>query len=272
MPELPEVEITCRGLAPHLIGRRIEAFIVRERRLRWPIAPELPAELAGNCVRALRRRAKYLIFELERGAMIVHLGMSGALRIVAANSIPGKHDHLDWLLDGGRVLRYSDPRRFGSVHFVRGDPEQHCLLSALGPEPLAAEFSAESLHRASRTRRVSIKEFLMNSHIVAGVGNIYANEALFRAGIDPRTRVGRISQERYRTLIAGVRTTLTAALAAGGSSLRDWLHADGSSGYFQQQYYVYDRRGEACRHCKTPIREIRQGQRASFFCPLCQRR
>jgi formamidopyrimidine-DNA glycosylase len=272
MPELPEVETTCRGLAPQLIGRRIEAVIVRERRLRWPVPSDLCAQLAGNRVRALRRRAKYLIFELERGAMIVHLGMSGALRIVASNSNPGKHDHLDWLLAGGQVLRYTDPRRFGSVHFVLGDPEQHSLLSALGPEPLAADFDAQTLHRASRARRVSIKEFLMNSRIVAGVGNIYANEALYRAGIDPRTRVGRLSRERYRALVASVRATLNAALAAGGSSLRDWLHADGSSGYFQQQYFVYDRRGEACRRCGTPIREIRQGQRASFFCPRCQRR
>ena len=272
MPELPEVETTCRGLAPHLVGRRIEALTVRDPRLRWPVPSDLPRKLAGHRVRQLRRRGKYLIFELDRGALIVHLGMSGALRIVPAASIPGKHDHLDWLFEGGIVLRFTDPRRFGSVHFVTGDPEQHRLLSSLGPEPLSANFTPEGLHRTSRGRRISIKELLMNSHIVVGVGNIYANEALFRAGIRPRTSAGRISLERYRVLVECVRDTLKAALIAGGSSLRDWLHADGSTGYFQQQYFVYDRADEACRRCSTPIREIRQGQRASYYCPVCQRR
>lgn len=271
MPELPEVETTCRGLAPHLVGRRIEALTVRDTRLRWPVPSDLPRNLAGQRVHCLRRRGKYLIFELGRGALIVHLGMSGALRVVPLGSMAGKHDHLDWLFEGGTVLRFTDPRRFGSVHFVLGDPEQHRLLSSLGPEPLSASFTAEELHRTSRGRRVSIKEFLMNSHIVVGIGNIYANEALFRARIRPRTSAGRISLERYRVLVECVRDTLNAALIAGGSSLRDWLHADGSTGYFQQQYCVYGQADEACRRCGTPIREIRQGQRASYYCPVCQR-
>ena len=220
----------------------------------------------------LRRRGKYLIFELQKGALIVHLGMSGALRIVPADRIPEKHDHLDWLIEGVGALRFTDPRRFGSVHFVLGNPEEHALLAALGPEPLSNDFTAAGLHRASRGRRVSIKEFLMNSRIVVGVGNIYANESLFRAGIDPRTSAGRISLKRCADLVSAVQATLDAALEAGGSSLRDWLHADGSSGYFQQRYFVYGRAGERCRQCATSIREIRQGQRASFFCPSCQRR
>jgi formamidopyrimidine-DNA glycosylase len=198
--------------------------------------------------------------------------MSGALTIVPADRAPSKHDHLDWLIEGVGALRFTDPRRFGSVHFVLGDPEQHTLLAALGPEPLSADFTAQGLHRLSRGRQVSIKEFLMNSRTVAGVGNIYANEALFRAGIDPRTYAGRVSLKRYGDLVDAVRATLDAALDAGGSSLRDWLHADGASGYFQQQYFVYARGAQACRHCAAPIREIRQGQRASFFCPRCQRR
>ena len=272
MPELPEVETTCRGLRPHLVGRRIEAFKVREARLRWPVQPGLASRIAGQRIEQVRRRGKYLIIELERGALIVHLGMSGALRIVPAASAPQKHDHLDWLIEGVGALRFTDPRRFGSVHFVLGEPEDHALLATLGPEPLSGEFTAAGLHRASRGRRVSIKELLMNSRVVVGVGNIYANESLYRAGIDPRTSAGRVSLRRYVDLVCAVRETLDAALQAGGSSLRDWLHADGGSGYFQQQYFVYARAGEACRRCATPIREIRQGQRASFFCPACQRR
>ena len=272
MPELPEVETTCRGLQPHLTGRRIEAVKVRDARLRWPVPRDLPRRIAGQRIQQLRRRGKYLILELERGALIVHLGMSGALRIVPADRAPEKHDHLDWLIEGVGALRFTDPRRFGSVHFVVGDPEEHALLAQLGPEPLSSDFTAAGLHRASRGRRVSIKEFLMNSRIVVGVGNIYANESLFRAGIDPRTNAGRISLNRYVDLVNAVRATLDAALDAGGSTLRDWLHADGGSGYFQQQYFVYARGGEACRRCTQPVREIRQGQRASFFCPTCQRR
>ena len=272
MPELPEVEITCRGLRPHLVGRRIAALEVRESRLRWPVSKDLATRVAGQRIMQLRRRGKYLIFELERGALIVHLGMSGALRIVPAASTPQKHDHLDWLIEGGGRLRFTDPRRFGSVHFVLDAPEKHALLAALGPEPLSPEFTAAGLHRASRSRRVSIKEFLMNGRIVVGVGNIYANESLYHAGIDPRMNAGRVSLRRYVDLVSAVRVTLDAALKAGGSSLRDWLQADGGSGYFQQHYFVYARAGEPCRRCATHIREIRQGSRASFFCPTCQRR
>lgn len=272
MPELPEVETTRRGLAPHLEGRRIENVLVRDARLRWPVPPELASALAGRRIERLRRRAKYLILDLDRGALILHLGMSGALGLVASGTPAAKHDHIDLVIEGGCSLRLTDPRRFGSVHFITGDPAEHPLLRPLGPEPMSQDFSAERLHAATRGRRASIKETLMDAHVVAGVGNIYANEALFRAGIHPRAAAGRISLHRYASLVQAVRDTLADAIRAGGSSLRDWRHADGSLGYFQQQYFVYGRAGEACRRCEAPIRELRQGQRATYFCARCQRR
>jgi formamidopyrimidine-DNA glycosylase len=272
MPELPEVETTRLGLEPHLLGRRIVAVAIRDARLRWPVERELGSRITGQRIEGLRRRAKYLIVELEQDALIVHLGMSGALSIVPAQSRAGKHDHFELVLDAGSALRLTDPRRFGSVHRVRGAPEAHSLLAKLGPEPLSAQFDAKWLHRVTRGRRASIKETLMNSRVVAGVGNIYANEALFRSRIHPRTPAGRLSERRCAALVAAVRKTLEEAIEAGGSSLRDWHHADGSLGYFQQRYFVYDRAGSGCRTCGTPIRAIRQGQRATYFCPRCQRR
>lgn len=272
MPELPEVETTCRGLAPHLVGRRIVAVAVRDSRLRWPVAKDLAAAVTGQRIIDLRRRAKYLIIELERDALIVHLGMSGALGIVAARSPAGTHDHFELELDAGHALRLTDPRRFGSIHRVRGEPEAHRLLARLGPEPLSAEFDPQRLHRITRGRRASIKETLMNGRIVVGVGNIYASEALFRARIHPRTPAGRISLTRYALLVRCVQETLRAAIEAGGSSLRDWHHADGSLGCFQQSYFVYRREAEACRVCAAPIRSIRQAQRATYYCPRCQQR
>jgi formamidopyrimidine-DNA glycosylase len=272
MPELPEVETTRRGLEPHLLGRGIATVTIRDRRLRWPVAADLAAHITGQRIRALRRRAKYLIIELERDALIVHLGMSGALGIVSAQTPAGKHDHFELALDAGYALRLTDPRRFGSIHRVRGSAETHTLLAHLGPEPLSSEFDAQHLYRVTRARRASIKETLMNSRVVAGVGNIYANEALFRARIHPRTPAGKISLRRYSILVPAVQETLSEAIAAGGSSLRDWRHADGSLGYFQQRYFVYDREGQPCRACGTAIRAIRQGQRATYYCPRCQRR
>ena len=272
MPELPEVDTTRSGLAPHLIGRRIATVRVRDARLRWPIAADLAQAITGATIRDLRRRAKYLIIDLDHGALIVHLGMSGALSVVAHDAPAGKHDHFELVLDGGKMLRLTDPRRFGSVHRVEGAPERHMLLANLGPEPLSAEFDAQALYRITRGRRASIKETLMNARVVVGVGNIYANEALFRARIHPRTPAGRISLQRYAVLVAAVKETLRQAIEAGGSSLRDWHHADGSLGYFQQSYFVYDREGAPCRACESPIRAIRQGQRATYYCPRCQRR
>jgi formamidopyrimidine-DNA glycosylase len=272
MPELPEVETTRRGIEPHLVGKRITQVIIRESRLRWPIAPDFAASLLGQSVVALRRRAKYLLMELGHGTVILHLGMSGALGVVAANTPAGKHDHVDIEVDDEKALRLTDPRRFGSLHFVADNPQRHPLLSELGPEPLSEEFSGAYLHAAMRGRRASIKETLMNARIVVGVGNIYASEGLYRAGIDPRTRAGRISLRRCKALAEAVKQTLADALLAGGSSLRDWHHADGSLGYFQQQYFVYGRAGERCRHCHQTVRTMRQGQRATYFCPCCQKR
>ena len=197
--------------------------------------------------------------------------MSGALGIGQRHTPPGKHDHFELTLENGKVLRLTDPRRFGSVHFVQGDPERHMLLASLGPEPLSEEFDAHALYRATRGRRASIKETLMNSRVVAGVGNIYANEALFRARIHPRTAAGRIGLRRYEVLVPALKATLQDAIEAGGSSLRDWRHADGSLGYFQQRYFVYDREGEPCGTCGARIRALRQGQRATYYCPRCQR-
>lgn len=272
MPELPEVETTRRGLEPHLTGKRITAVVVRDARLRWPVAPDFAAALRGQRIRELRRRAKYLLIALDRGTVIMHLGMSGALRIVAAGEAAAKHDHLDIEIEGKHALRLTDPRRFGSVHYVTDGLDEHFLLAALGPEPLSERFDADVLYAATRGRRASIKETLMNARIVVGVGNIYASEALFRAGIDPRTHAGKVSRARCATLVDAIKQTLRAALQAGGSSLRDWHHADGALGCFQQQYFAYDRAGESCRRCGTTIRTIRQGQRATYFCPGCQKR
>jgi formamidopyrimidine-DNA glycosylase len=272
MPELPEVETTRRGLEPHLTGRRITAVTVRDRRLRWPIEEDFVDRLTGRSILRLRRRAKYLLIELDRGTVLLHLGMSGSLRVVAASAPPGKHDHLDIELDATHALRLTDPRRFGSAHYVESDPDRHFLLRDLGPEPLSKAFDAFGLHARLRGRRASIKETIMNAHVVVGVGNIYASESLFRAGIDPRTRAGRIGLRRCEALVAAIKDTLRDALQAGGSSLRDWHHADGTPGYFQQQYFAYERGGAPCRRCGTTIRTLRQGQRATYFCPGCQRR
>jgi formamidopyrimidine-DNA glycosylase len=272
MPELPEVEITRRGLAPRLVGRRIEAVMVRNARLRWPIAANFCDALIGQRIHALRRRAKYLILDLDQGAIILHLGMSGALAVTGPGAPVGKHDHLDLVVDDGCILRMTDPRRFGSAHFVGGDPHQHPLLAALGPEPLSGHFTTEYLLAACRGRRASIKETLMNARVVAGVGNIYANEALFRARIHPQTPAGRLSQRRCAKLVSELRATLTDAIRSGGSSLRDWRHADGTLGYFQQRYFVYGRAGKSCLRCGSTIRDLRQGQRATYYCPRCQRR
>lgn len=271
MPELPEVETIRRGLAPLVTGRRIARVEVRHRGLRWPVPPDFEASLAGRCVRDVERRGKYLLLACDGGTLIVHLGMSGSLRWLRPGVPLAKHDHLDLELDDGSVLRFHDPRRFGSVHWVEGEVMAHPLLAALGPEPLAPGFDGDRLHAATRHRRAAIKQVLMDSHLLAGIGNIYANEALFGAGIHPGRAAHRISRARYARLAAAICETLERALAAGGSSLRDYVDATGAPGYFQQQYKVYGREGQPCRVCGTPIRSVRQGQRSSFYCPRCQR-
>ncbi|HTQ77343.1 MAG TPA: bifunctional DNA-formamidopyrimidine glycosylase/DNA-(apurinic or apyrimidinic site) lyase [Burkholderiales bacterium] len=269
MPELPEVEVTLRGIAPLLVGKRIASVVVREPRLRWRV-PDAVRKLAGREVRALRRRGKYLLIDCGGGHLIVHLGMSGSLRLAAPGSAPGRHDHFDLVL-AGRTLRLRDPRRFGAVLWTEAAPETHPLLRHLGVEPLSPALGGGSLHALTRAHRTSIKQFLMDARRVAGVGNIYASESLYLAGIHPRTPARRLSPERCARLARALKRTLRAAIRAGGSTLRDFVGSDGAPGYFQRRAWVYDRAGLPCRRCGTPIRKIVQGQRATYFCPRCQR-
>ena len=274
MPELPEVEITRRGIEPHLAGKIITGVRVGERRLRWPIPLKLAAHVTGRRIARVARRGKYILIDCSAkesaGWLILHLGMSGSLRIMDAGTVAQRHEHFDLLL-GKRLLRLRDPRRFGAVLWQEGDIERHPLLADLGAEPLDAAFTGALLHAATRRRKAAVKLILMNASIVVGVGNIYANESLFHARINPRTPAGRLSLARCEALAAAIKSTLKQALAAGGSSLRDFVHSDGSSGYFQQQYYAYGRAGLPCRVCGTPIRARRQGQRSTFYCPTCQK-
>jgi formamidopyrimidine-DNA glycosylase len=269
MPELPEVEVTRRGLEPQVAGRLISAVEVREPRLRWPVPKDVYA-LAGRRVRSIQRRGKYLLLDCGDGHLILHLGMSGSLRVLPSGTPAQKHDHFDLVL-GDRVLRLRDPRRFGAVLWTSTDVRRHPLLARLGLEPLSGGLDPASLHRLTRAHRAGIKQFLMDGRRIVGVGNIYANESLFHAGIHPRTPANRLSPERCARLAAAVKRTLRAAIRAGGSTLRDFVGADGATGYFQQRYWVYDRAGKPCRRCGTVVRKIEQGQRSSFFCPACQR-
>jgi len=270
LPELPEVEITRRGVMPRLAGRKVRRVLVRQPLLRWPVPRDLDARLNGRALAGVRRRAKYLLFDFGDGSLIVHLGMSGSLRVLDRPTPPGPHDHVDIEFDGA-LLRLRDPRRFGAVLWQSGPAERHPLLASLGVEPLEAGFDGELLYRETRGRKVAIKQLIMNAAVVVGVGNIYASESLFRARIHPRTRAGRLSRARCSLLAGEIRATLEAALAAGGSTLRDFSGADGAPGYFQQSYFVYDREGAACRLCGTPVRALRMGQRSTFFCTSCQK-
>ena len=269
MPELPEVEVTRRSLTPQLAGRTISGAEVREPRLRWPVSAEV-RRLAGRTVRGLARRAKYLLLDCGDGTLILHLGMSGSLSVVAKGTPPAKHDHVD-LLFGDRVLRLRDPRRFGAVLWARGAPEAHPLLAHLGIEPLSSALDAARLHALTRRHRAAIKLFLMDARRIVGVGNIYAAESLFLAGIDPRLPANRVTLAQAGKLVAAVKRTLRAAIKAGGSTLRDFA-VNGRSGYFQNRYWVYGREGERCRRCRAPVRRVVQGQRSTFFCPRCQKR
>jgi formamidopyrimidine-DNA glycosylase len=272
VPELPEVETTRRGLAPHMQGQRVEAVIVRNRALRWPIPRSLARQVSGRTVRAVERRGKYLLIDCGTGWIILHLGMSGSMRLVPNGTPAGKHDHVDLVLSSGMIARLTDPRRFGALLWEPDHPLQHPLLARLAPEPLGPAFHAGWLHARTRGRRAAIKTIVMDSHIVVGVGNIYASESLFRAGIHPGLAAGRISLLRCEKLVAAIQQTLAAAIAAGGSTLRDYVGAQGDPGYFQQTYFVYGRQGKPCRVCGTTIKILRQGQRSTFFCPGCQQR
>ncbi len=272
MPELPEVEATRRGVERVAAGQHIRELRIYDARLRWPVDRAMVAQIAGQALVAAERRAKYLLLRLTRGTLILHLGMSGSLRALPADVPHRKHDQFDLLLANGTTLRFNDPRRFGSLHYTLEDPVLHRLLQHLAPEPFASEFDAAYLHRITQRRRVAIKQVLMNSRLVTGVGNIYASEALFRARIHPRRRAGRLSERDCARLVRAVRAALSAAIRAGGTTLRDYVGTDGTPGAFRQKLYVYERDGAPCRRCGTLIKRIAQGQRSSYYCPHCQPR
>ena len=273
MPELPEVEVTRRGVEPHLRERKVTGVALRHTGLRWPFPAALEETLCGRVVQSVGRRGKYLLVNFDHGTLIIHLGMSGHLRVLPAATEAKKHDHFDMLL-GRELLRMNDPRRFGAVLWHAkedGDVGQHMLLRGLGVEPLEDGFSANLLYRMTRNRNMAIKQVLLAGDIVVGVGNIYASEALFCSGINPKLPAGRIGLARYEKLEKAIRMILSAAIEQGGSTLRDFLAVNGQSGYFQQNYYVYDRAGQPCRVCGSEIRQIKQGQRSTFYCVNCQK-
>jgi formamidopyrimidine-DNA glycosylase len=271
MPELPEVEITRRGVAPHVEQQKVTAVRVYDRRLRWPVPPDLSRRLVGRTVDRVDRRRKYLLFRLGADTLIMHMGMTGSLRVFREAPPRQAHDHVELEFGNGVMLRYRDPRRFGAMLWSPGSSAPHPLLAKLGVEPFSDLFTADYMYRAMRHRRVAIKLALMDSHLVVGVGNIYANEALFHAGIRPRGGSNRLSRPQLARLVAAVRATLTDAIAKGGSTLRDYVDSHGEPGYFQLEYYVYGRAGAPCRVCGTPIRSVRLGGRATSYCPNCQR-
>jgi len=269
MPELPEVETSRRGIEPFLVGEQILDVIIRQRSLRWPISQDIDKHLPGATITSIDRRAKYLLINTTIGTAILHLGMSGSVIIVDTDTPAALHDHVDIVLGSGKSLRFRDPRRFGSLHWS-ADADQHWLLSKLGPEPLSEAFSASYLWSRSRGRKVAVKQFVMNANIVVGIGNIYASESLFLAGIHPRRAAGRIALRRYELLVATIRDVLERAVRAGGTTLRDFYGGDGEAGYFQQELEVYGRDGEACSRCDRPISLVVIGQRSTFYCKDCQ--
>jgi formamidopyrimidine-DNA glycosylase len=275
MPELPEVETTRRGIAPHLVGRRIVSVTLRRADLRWPIPRDISDVLPGQRIEAVERRAKYLLLQTQAGSAIFHLGMSGVLRVLPPDLAPGTHDHVDILVDAAdgkpaRILRFTDPRRFGCLLW-QPHGTTHELLTGLGPEPLTDAFDGDLLWQRSRGRKAAVKLFLMDNAIVVGVGNIYASEALFAAGIDPRKPAGSVSRARYQRLAAEVKRILAWAIERGGTTLRDFLNPDGAPGYFFRELFVYGREGEPCKVCGTAIRQQVIGQRSTFWCPTCQK-
>jgi formamidopyrimidine-DNA glycosylase len=270
MPELPEVETTRRGIERAARGRHIDEFRIYDHRLRWPVDRTLPQQLLAQQIVNVDRRAKYLLLRLTRGTLILHLGMSGNLRLLSKEVERIDHDQFDLFLDSGQTLRFNDPRRFGSLHYTTEDPTQHKLLRLLAPEPFDDSFNADYLYRITRRRNAAIKQVLMNGRLVTGVGNIYASEALFRARINPKKAARKLTLRECGRLVRAVRAALNAAIKAGGTTLRDYVGTDGNPGYFRQKLYVYERDGKPCRVCDTLIRKITQGQRSTYFCPHCQ--
>jgi formamidopyrimidine-DNA glycosylase len=271
VPELPEVETTRRGIEPHVVGRRIQRLVVHDRRLRWPVDAKLAEKVAGAPIHRAGRRAKYLLLGTDAGTLILHLGMSGSLRVLPVATPRIAHDHVDIELDSGVTLRFNDPRRFGSLLFTAEDPALHPLLAGLAPEPLEDGFDADYLWKITRRRKVAIKQLIMNAKLVVGVGNIYASEALFRARIRPRRQARSLSRAECVKLARAIKATLAMAVKVGGTTLRDYVGADGNPGYFRQKLYVYERDGAACRVCGKPVKHFTQGQRSTYWCSNCQK-
>lgn len=270
MPELPEVETTRRGIAPAILNQPVKSVVIRTPRLRWPIPEQLAASLVGTRFDQVERRAKYLLLDNGVGKLIIHLGMSGSLRIVPESTPAGKHDHVDVVFQNGIALRFTDPRKFGCLLWQQDPLQLHPLFRNLGPEPLTAEFDGDCLWRASRNKKLAIKNFIMDSSVVVGVGNIYANESLFNAGIRPTRPAGKISRGRYIRLADEIKQVLQNAIDVGGTTLRDFTGGDGKPGYFKQSLRVYGRGNKPCRVCGKPLTEVRLGQRSTVFCRKCQ--
>lgn len=269
MPELPEVETTLRGIEPFLTGSTVRQLSITQRKLRWPI-PNSIGSMVGARIIGLHRRAKYIIVKTDRGYAIIHLGMSGSLRVISDGAERKKHDHVEIILANGAIIRFHDPRRFGAVLWTTDPPEQHPLLAKLGPEPLTTEFDALHLFKATRRRKAAIKNLVMDGQVVVGVGNIYASEALFLAGVRPGMAAGRVSRETCNRIVNSIKQVLSAAIKMGGTTLRDFVNSKGQPGYFQQTLQVYGRTGEPCNTCKSKIKMRVIGQRSTFYCPLCQ--
>jgi formamidopyrimidine-DNA glycosylase len=271
MPELPEVETSRRGIEPYLKNKTITAVTIRQHKLRWPIPKNLPSLIKGKKIREVCRRAKYIYLRLDNGSVIIHLGMSGSLRICTEKTPPEKHDHIDITVSNNKILRLRDPRKFGCVLWAPSGINQHKLIKPLGPEPLEDTFDAEYLHKKANRRQCSIKALIMNSHIVVGVGNIYASEALFRAGINPKRKAGKISLARIQKLVDAIKLTLDLAIKEGGTTLRDFTGINGQPGYFAQKLLVYGRTGEKCMKCGGSVKQFTQHARSTFYCSKCQR-
>jgi len=269
MPELPEVETTLRGIAPHTVNRNVSKVIIRQGRLRWPIPDDLPALIERQTLLGISRRGKYLLFEFKRGYALIHLGMSGSLRIVDPTSPPNTHDHFDWVF-GDIALRYHDPRRFGCLLWIEGEPQEHKLLAMLGPEPLTDAFTADYLFKRSRKKTQAVKQFIMDSHLVVGVGNIYANESLFMSRIKPIRKAGTLTRKNCEDLVRDIKFVLARSIEQGGTTLRDFVGGDGKPGYFKQQLLVYGRGGEPCAECGKNLKEVRMTDRTTVYCVDCQ--
>lgn len=271
MPELPEVETSRRGIEPHILNQTVDDVVIRQHRLRWPIPRKLPEYLKGHSIKSVNRRGKYLLLEMSTGTLIIHLGMSGSLRICEHDRAFDKHDHFDLVLSNNKLLRLRDPRKFGCVLWTNQAIEKHKLFSKLGPEPLGNEFDGDILFQKSRKRSCSIKSLIMNSHIVVGIGNIYACESLFLAGINPKRKAGSVSKARCHLLATSIKQVLNASIEQGGTTLRDFSREDGKPGYFAQKLYVYGRAGENCQNCGSMIKQFTQQGRSTFYCSHCQK-